>query len=678
MVMTHSQHTQQAADDCFHIKVAELRERYFHRLPYDAVLLKWPLNMVGLNDEGKRIEYDLFFLCDAFWRPLLSATVWELTVRQLVHDKIVEEDTREANREIILCGEVYHQGFFRCNWSSMHSKPSISTSKFVVSLSSGETSSSGRDDDCSVMEETINSVETILEKYEGRSSGYLYSDSVRPKFFDFESAGIAQNDHLLSVEGNCMHVPDEPAFELNHIYYNLKPKPSSMPDKTSLFDCIAQDQDELKKLGMRRDKRVDSVVHKLSMLLKGAKMYLEKRSQEFGVKFEAQSARIKKLDAKLKLEKEKKAEDATAAAEVAKKYTDIKLGRTVRYSKIDFPLEVADEGMADAATTPEKMSDHLPGSVEPVPSVEKVLSPLSERNEIVSLPGKILGPSSEPANLVHLVGSSLEASSENAKAENMWFTKGDGKIIGENPILRPRELSSKEDEEEVKSLIHRSRHKQRQQKVVAFTTLVELIAIQSQCDVLRIQNGQLNVELSSCKGALKSIIGLEESMKAEIARERNIVARLSKDLHKKKAAQASELRKIELKEIISKKEVKTVADDVYERDMRAVILFFASEFKRLEVESKLVYDGLVGEGLPYDMEVIRSKLWIGTWWGDVIREWIGFDNSILVLVLPSGTTRVWSYDELEIVKVVADQVTVVVSHAAILEEADERETSGEK
>ncbi|KAK7243047.1 hypothetical protein RIF29_37831 [Crotalaria pallida] len=43
--------------------------------------------------------------------------------------------------------------------------------------------------------------------------------------------------------------------------------------------------------------------------------------------------------------------------------------------------------------------------------------------------------------------------------------------------------------------------------------------------------------------------------------------------------------------------------------------------------------------------------------------------SILVLILPSGEPRSWSNQELEIIKVVADQVAVALSHAAILEES---------
>lgn len=43
--------------------------------------------------------------------------------------------------------------------------------------------------------------------------------------------------------------------------------------------------------------------------------------------------------------------------------------------------------------------------------------------------------------------------------------------------------------------------------------------------------------------------------------------------------------------------------------------------------------------------------------------------AILVLILPVGEPRSWSNQELEIIKVVADQVAVALSHAAILEES---------
>ncbi|KAJ6292066.1 hypothetical protein OIU76_024050 [Salix suchowensis] len=43
--------------------------------------------------------------------------------------------------------------------------------------------------------------------------------------------------------------------------------------------------------------------------------------------------------------------------------------------------------------------------------------------------------------------------------------------------------------------------------------------------------------------------------------------------------------------------------------------------------------------------------------------------AILVLVLPSMSYRGWSHEEMEIVEVVADQVAVALSHAAVLEES---------
>lgn len=53
--------------------------------------------------------------------------------------------------------------------------------------------------------------------------------------------------------------------------------------------------------------------------------------------------------------------------------------------------------------------------------------------------------------------------------------------------------------------------------------------------------------------------------------------------------------------------------------------------------------------------------------------------AILVLVLPSANSRVWSYHEMEIVEVVADQVAVALSHADVLEESQlMREKLGEQ
>lgn len=60
-------------------------------------------------------------------------------------------------------------------------------------------------------------------------------------------------------------------------------------------------------------------------------------------------------------------------------------------------------------------------------------------------------------------------------------------------------------------------------------------------------------------------------------------------------------------------------------------------------------------------------------------ELVETSYAVLVLVLPAANNRVWSYHEMEIVDVVADQVAVALSHAAVLEESQVmREQLGEK
>ncbi|KAF6172723.1 hypothetical protein GIB67_000781 [Kingdonia uniflora] len=99
-----------------------------------------------------------------------------------------------------------------------------------------------------------------------RKSGYLFSDSTRPKFFDFESSKRPWCDHLVMVRGNCMQVPGEPALELIYKNFNEKTNPKVATDTSSLFDFISREGNELNKvlgeLGIRREKRLNSVVEK--------------------------------------------------------------------------------------------------------------------------------------------------------------------------------------------------------------------------------------------------------------------------------------------------------------------------------------------------------------------------------------------------------------------------------
>uniref|UniRef100_A0A2P2K5K0 Ethylene receptor n=1 Tax=Rhizophora mucronata TaxID=61149 RepID=A0A2P2K5K0_RHIMU len=51
------------------------------------------------------------------------------------------------------------------------------------------------------------------------------------------------------------------------------------------------------------------------------------------------------------------------------------------------------------------------------------------------------------------------------------------------------------------------------------------------------------------------------------------------------------------------------------------------------------------------------------------HEFVDTHYALLVLVLPGVNSRMWTYEEMEIVEVVADQVAVALSHAAVLEES---------
>ncbi|KAF6147232.1 hypothetical protein GIB67_039362, partial [Kingdonia uniflora] len=134
-------------------------------------------------------------------------------------------------------------------------------------------------------------VDDVLKYYKfkymkDRKSGYLFSDSAKLKFFNFESSGRPWCDHLVMVRGNCMQVPGEPMLELLYksfneskcLHYvcslfldllrsaNIEPKPKIVADTLSLFDIVSREGSKLNKvlgeLGIRREKRLNSVVEK--------------------------------------------------------------------------------------------------------------------------------------------------------------------------------------------------------------------------------------------------------------------------------------------------------------------------------------------------------------------------------------------------------------------------------
>ncbi|KAF6144335.1 hypothetical protein GIB67_024562 [Kingdonia uniflora] len=200
----------------------------------------------------------------------------------LVCDKIVEEDARVANGELILCWQLNHRGCFKYSWGtlfSMHSKPNIPASKFVVSSDSEETSSSGKENEGSVMEETVNSVGATTEVVDPRKEYLRYKRKCSREWGRYvEDQGFWFRDYVPEKGRKTMYyqvpclekwkkdrgisegVPDEPALELSHRYYNPKSKLLATLDKTSMFDCVARDQDVLTETTKRLTRKAHKAV----------------------------------------------------------------------------------------------------------------------------------------------------------------------------------------------------------------------------------------------------------------------------------------------------------------------------------------------------------------------------------------------------------------------------------
>ncbi|KAI3804278.1 hypothetical protein L1987_25699 [Smallanthus sonchifolius] len=91
--------------------------------------------------------------------------------------------------------------------------------------------------------------------------------------------------------------------------------------------------------------------------------------------------------------------------------------------------------------------------------------------------------------------------------------------------------------------------------------------------------------------------------------------------------------------------------------------------KLLEPESRLAELSSGGSSQPGAVAAIRMPMLRVADFKGGTPEMIQACYAILVLVLPGGNARSWTNSELEIVKVVADQVAVALSHAAVLEES---------
>ncbi|KAF6169083.1 hypothetical protein GIB67_038580 [Kingdonia uniflora] len=403
------------------------------------------------------------------------------------------------------------------------------------------------------------------------------------------------------------------------------------------------------------------------------------------MEFEDQSIRVKELEAELKLEKEKRAEEVKAAVELAKKHSDlvehddvisksvealkverdhfiqsyydfgltpsdVELGWVGRYKEIVLPSEVPEEVMADAGVSLENTLELPPERVEPVRVAENTLDPPPKRIDPGLPVGQTLAPPYEEIERLRKTNFELERSLSRVRdyvariqqeeGKNMKDLQFQVKVL-EVEIADTRTRASKYEvlwlvADVVIKKMEEARNKQNKNinaiwnRVVTLEHTIQVLKLNTlehlkENAKLHDVNTKLDVDLLQVEIRLDERREEWENREVEIDVSISLIYHMDKFmtvLESRNSDVLDEKRRVEkccdhleaslneaqckLSELILSKQVKTEAGDVYERDMIAVISFFASEFKRLEVESKLVYDGLAGKSAQCDMEVIRS------------------------------------------------------------------------
>ncbi|KAF6164043.1 hypothetical protein GIB67_028747, partial [Kingdonia uniflora] len=243
------------------------------------------------------------------------------------------------------------------------------------------------------LEEYVKSLEAMLKEATGKLTEFVLLEKVKSEASDVhERERDDGSAHFL-----CVQLYLQAA---NHVLVSCLsgPNPISLPNNTSLFDYVAREHVELKKLfgdleeqvrsevapsdsvflkkkrhegegsnltnamaaaKMREMKQkyctmagadlhqLDNVLQEqtfaLSMLMKGVTKFIEKRSQEFGEltqRLDAQTVRMKELKNELKIEKKKRVEGVKAAKS--------ERGRTSKHKEINFVVEAEDEVVGDA------------------------------------------------------------------------------------------------------------------------------------------------------------------------------------------------------------------------------------------------------------------------------------------------------------------------------------------
>ncbi|KAF6172742.1 hypothetical protein GIB67_000800, partial [Kingdonia uniflora] len=260
--------------------------------------------------------------------------------------------------------------------SSMRLKPINPMSKFIVSSSLEETSSSGRENDCNIIEETVDKIEVIIG-VEARESSKVEKiieedDTQKGVMNVLQCCPTQLNGNVYEMmrvcealnekwkrEGTAKHFEADDVL----IFYKLKfvkgPNSGYLYSDSSRLKFLTSnlratsldtDKDSLKRkrhegegsnrtnakattkkreLEQKYCTMAGADPHQLHdmfqeqtltllMLMKGMTKFMEKRSQEFGEltrRLDAQAARMKELEDKLEIEKKKRVKHAKVVKE---------------------------------------------------------------------------------------------------------------------------------------------------------------------------------------------------------------------------------------------------------------------------------------------------------------------------------------------------------------------------
>ncbi|KAF6155740.1 hypothetical protein GIB67_028078 [Kingdonia uniflora] len=216
-----------------------------------------------------------------------------------------------------------------------------------------------------------------FEYVKDQKRGYLFSDSAMQKFLDFESSGRPWCDHLVMVRGNFMQVPEEPALELIYKNFNEKPKPKVVVDTSSLFGIVSREGSELNKvlgeLGIHGEKRLNSVVEKLSVAWKSAaevlKLAAVNRAELVRQHDIKKAALQEQFEQEKMLQREQFEKEKVLQREQFEK-ADVDLSLAGKYGEIVFP---GDDASPVAEQTPAPPVDDNPTKEEVVHLRGKVI-----------------------------------------------------------------------------------------------------------------------------------------------------------------------------------------------------------------------------------------------------------------------------------------------------------------